>query len=228
MFLFIKKCFSYTLIVVALFFCRPFYSYATFNEQLAICAKGIALANACTADPPGISSVHYNPAGLSNLPEGKRFEQGFLLPWITNTWEYKADPDFPGFMSTWGPQEGQIPDPLDGEKDTNSSGVLYVPIYDDTVNFLAGPSAGLATKAPGSKWTFALGNYAPYAGGMNYGADSPANFGVRTLYLQHLIYAMPAVSYQVSDTLSVGLVTGMGQTAMGIRLNTRSPNEMVA
>ncbi|MBC2716166.1 MAG: hypothetical protein HF978_12735 [Desulfobacteraceae bacterium] len=228
MFLFIKKSFFYTFIVVAVFFCRPFYSYATFVEQLAICAKGTALANACTADPPGIMSIHYNPAGLSQLPEGKVFEQGFLLPWLQNTWKYEADPEFPGFMSTWGPQEGQEPDPLDGTKSTNSSGVMYLPIYDDFINFLAGPSAGLSSRKPGSKWTFAIGNYAPYGGGMNYKSDSPARFGVRTLYLQHLIYAMPAVSYQISETLSVGIATGIGQTAMGLRLNMRSPNEMVA
>ena len=214
--------------MVALFFSHPFYSYAVFNEQLAISAKSIALANACTADPPGILSVHFNPAGLSELPEGKMFEQGFLLPWITNSWKYKEDPDFQGFFSTWGPQEGQEHDPISGQKDTNSSGVLYLPIYDDTVNFLAGPSAGLSSRKPGSKWTFAVGNYAPYAGGMNYKSDSPARFGVRTLYLQHLVYAMPAVSCQVSDSLSVGMSVGAGQTAMGLRLNMRSPNEMVA
>lgn len=206
----------------------PTPAHATFNEQLAISAKSLALANACTADPPGISSIHYNPAGLSQLPEGKRFEQGFLLPVLQNTWKYKADPDFKGFFGQWGPQEGQIHDPVDGKKDTNSSAVMYLPIYDDKINFLAGPSAGLASKTPGSKWTFAVGNYAPYGGGMNYGADSPASYGVRTLYLQHLIYAIPAVSYQISDTLSAGLAVGMGQTAMGVRLNNRAPNELAS
>ncbi len=206
----------------------PASSYATFNEQLAICAKSIALANACTADPPGLSSVHFNPAGLSQLAEGATFEQGFLLPWIQNTWKYEADPDYKGIFGQWGPQEGQIHDPVAGTEDTNSSGVMYVPIYDDSINFLAGPAAGLSYRKPGSKWTFAIGNYAPYAGGMNYAHDSPARFGVRTLYLQHLIYAMPAVSYQISDNLSLGISVGAGQTAMGIRLNMRSPNEMVA
>ena len=223
------KAFLYLIIIPAMVICfNPTPVHATFNEQLAVSAKSIALANACTADPPGISSIHYNPAGLSLLAEGKRIEQGFLLPWITNTWKYEEDPEFEGFFGQWGPQEGQEHDPVAGKKDSNSSGVLYVPIYDDTVNFLAGPSAGLSSRTPGSKWTFVIGNYAPYAGGMNYGSDSPASFGVRTLYLQHLIYAMPSVSYQISDTLSVGIATGAGQTAMGLRLNMRSPNELVA
>jgi long-subunit fatty acid transport protein len=224
----IKKIFLTFNILVAFILCRPFYSDATFVEQIAICAKGTALANSCTADPPGIMSIHYNPAGLSELPEGKMFSQGFLLPVLQNEWKYNADPDFPGFMSTWGPQEGQIPDPVDGKRDTNSSGLMYLPIYDDTINIIVGPSAGLSSRKPDSKWTFALGNYAPYGGGMNYKSDSPANYGIRSLYLQHLVYAMPAVSYQVTDTLSIGLATGVGQTAMGMRLNMRSPNELVA
>jgi len=206
----------------------PALSYAMFNEQLAICAKSIGLANACTADPPGISSIHFNPAGLSQVSEGKTLEQGFLLPFLFNTWKYEADPDWDGIFGQWGPQEGQIHDPVAGTKDTNASAVMYVPIYDHKINFLAGPSAGLSSRKPGSKWTFAIGNYAPYAGGMNYKSDSPARFGIRTLYLQHLIYAMPAVSYQITPTLSLGMSVGAGQTALGMRLNMRSPNELVA
>ena len=226
--LFIKFFFRVILLGTFLLFSLPVYSDAAFIEQLAICAKGIALANSCTADPPGHMSIHYNPAGLSQLPEGKTFEQGFLLPWITNTWKYEADPDFQGFFNQWGPQEGQEHDPVAGKESTNSSGILYLPIYDDKVNFLAGPSLGLASRKPGSKWTFAYGNYAPYAGGMNYKSDSPSRFGVRYLYLQHLVYAMPAVSYTISDSLSVGLAVGTGQTAMGMRVHMRSPNELVA
>lgn len=186
------------------------------------------MGNTCTADPPGLMSIHYNPAGLSNLEEGKVFEQGFALPWLMVTHKFEADPEFEGFFGEWGPQEGQIHDPVAGTQDTNSSGVLYLPIYDDTVNFLAGPTAGLSSRKPGSKWTFAVGNYAPFAGGMNHKSDSPANFGVRTLYLQHLIYASPAASYQITPTLSLGMSVGAAQTAMGVRLNMRSPNELVA
>ena len=213
-------------IIVSGFSITP--SHATFVEQLAISPKAISLGNSCTADPPGLMSIHYNPAGLSNLEEGKVFEQGFALPWLMVTHKFEADPEFKGFFGEWGPQEGQIHDPVAGTKDSNSSGVLYLPIYDDTVNFLAGPTAGLSSRKPGSKWTFAVGNYAPFAGGMNHKSDSPCNYGVRTLYLQHLIYAAPAVSYQLTPTLSFGMSAGAAQTAMGVRLNMRSPNELVA
>ncbi|MDO9264833.1 MAG: outer membrane protein transport protein, partial [Desulfosalsimonadaceae bacterium] len=203
-------------------------AHAAFMEQMAISTKAISMANTCTADPPGLMSIHYNPAGLSNLPEGKVFSQGFTLPWLSVTRKFKADPDFEGFFGQWGPQDGQIHDPVDGTEDTNSSGMMYIPIYDHTINFMIGPNMGLSSRKPESRWTFAVGNYAPFAGGMNHKSDSPVNWNGRSLALQHMVYAAPAASYKLTPDLSVGMSVGMGQTAMRMRMNMRSPNELVA
>lgn len=201
---------------------------AAFVEQMAISSKAISMANTCTADPPGLMSIHYNPAGLSNLEEGKVFEQGVTLPWLSATHKFKADPDFEGFFGQWGPQEGQAHDPLDGAEDANSSGMMYIPIYDHTINFLIAPTMGLAYRKPASRWTFAVANYVPFGGGMNHKSDSPVNYNGRSLALQHLIYVSPAASYKITPDLSVGMSVGMGQTAMRMRMNMRSPNELVA
>lgn len=206
----------------------PRISIAELTEQAAICAKAISLANTVTAEPPGIFSVHYNPAGLSNLPEGKTFSQGYTLPWIVKTTKFEADEDFDGFMNTWGPQEGQEHDPVAGTEDTNSSGVMYIPIYNKTINFLIGPTMGLSSREPDSKWTFAVANYASFAGGINHKSDSPVNWGGRTLYQQHMVYVAPAASFQLTPTLSLGTAAGLGQTAMGARINLRQPNELIA
>ncbi len=48
------------------------------------------------------------------------------------------------------------------------------------------------------------------------------------VYQQHLIYAAPSVSYQIKDNLSIGLTVGIGQTAMGARVDMRNPNELVS
>ena len=42
-----------------------------------------------------------------------------------------------------------------------------------------------------------------------------------------MIYAGPAVSYKVNNNFSVGASFGAGQTAMGINMDMRSPNEIV-
>ena len=201
---------------------------AAFNEQMAIDAKAISMANTCTADPPGLMSIHYNPAGLSNLPEGQVFGQGLTLPWLSVTRKFNADPKFEGFFGQWGPQEGQIHDPVDGTSDTNSSGMMYIPILNKTANFLIGPTMGVSYRKPASRWTFAVGNYAPFAGGFNHSSDSPCAWDARALTLQHLIYASPAASYKLTPDLSVGMSVGMGQTALRMHMNMRSPNELVA
>lgn len=223
----------------------PRAAYAVFNEQLAIDARAVSLANTCTADPPGLMSVHYNPAGLSLLNEGKTFGNGFALPIIKRTGSFKTADNFEGFMNGyWGPDPEKWPDyydpetdpnsdhggpdPLNGTSGTNSSARMYLPFY-GPIDFLVGSNLGLASREKDSRWTFAYANYAPFGGGMAHrDKGDPLRFGAKSLYDQHLIYAAPTASYSVSDTLSVGLSIGMAQRAMGMELDGRSPNELVA
>jgi long-subunit fatty acid transport protein len=198
-------------------------AYAAFHEQLAIDTVAISLANTVTARPPGHMSIHYNPAGLSQLPDGKYFSNGLTIPIIEKTSCFKQDPDFEGFLG------GYKDDPVDGKCGTSSSGRMYIPFYDDTIDFLLAPTLGLSYRKPGSKWTFAVGQYAPFAVGLVHGDDGdPSVYGGKSVYQQHLVYIAPAVSYQMTPTISVGLTVGLGQTAMGAEVDMRSPNDLVA
>ncbi|MDY0362519.1 MAG: outer membrane protein transport protein [Desulforegulaceae bacterium] len=224
-------------IVLVLFLSEQ--TFATFNENPAVDAKAIGLANACTADPPVHMSAHFNPAGLSKIDEGAMFSNGFGLPIIKRKGRFTEDKDFKGFMdNTWGPNaeynpedpnaDHGGPDPLRDTEGTNSSTKMYIPFL-GPIDFLAAASLGLSYRKPESKWTFAYTNYAPYGGGMTHKDDGdPLRFGCKSLYLQHLLYAAPTVSYKASDKLSLGLSVGLGQTAMGIALDQRTPNELVA
>jgi long-subunit fatty acid transport protein len=197
---------------------------ATFHEQLAIDAKAISLANTVTADPPGLLSIHYNPAGLCKLPEGNTFSNGLTVPIIKKTSKFELDPEFEGFLGN-----DPADDPVAGEEGTNSAGRMYIPLLDQTVDFLVSPTLGVSTREPGSRWTFALGQYAPFAVGLVHDDDDdPARWGGKSVYQQHLIYAAPAVGYRLHRTFSVGLSVGMGQTAMGAEVDMRAPNDIVA
>ncbi len=227
---FSKKIYIYAIsFFLFLIFCHPYSANAAFTEQVAISSKAVALANTVTANTPGLMSMHYNPAGLSELPEGKTFEQGFTIPYMVKNVKFTADEDFEGFMNTWGPQEGQIHDPLDGtESSTRGNIRMYLPIINRPLEVGVGPSLGLASRAPGSKWTFSYGNYAPYAGGWTYSRDDSTAFGGQSLYQQHMIYAALSASYQLNPSLSLGASVGLGLTAMGAEIVQRAPNEMVA
>jgi len=227
------------LFVVFLCLFSPERSFAAFAENPFVDAKGIGLANNCTAIPPGHMSAHYNPAGLSKVAEGAMFSNGLGVPFITQTGSFKADADWKGLLNgTWGPDAEYNPndptaahggrDPLDGKKGTNESAKMYIPFI-GPIDFALAPNLGLSNRDPGSKWTFAYTNYAPYGGGLSHNdKKDPLRYGVKNLYLQHLIYAGPVVSYKISDELSFGFMAGLGQTAMGLSIDSRSPNEMVA
>lgn len=194
---------------------------ASFDEQMAIDATAVALANNVTAAPPGLMSIHYNPAGLAKLGDGSFFSQGVSVPIVRNTTKFEADPNFRGFAG------GFNQDPLAGMESTNTGVRMYLPFY-GTLDFQVAPSVGISHRNADSPWTFAIGQYAPFGAGIVNDKNDATRFGGQSVYQQHLIYAAPAVSYRVNKTLSVGASVGLGQTAMGATLDMRSPNDLVA
>lgn len=42
-------------------------SHAQLGQNLSVDMKALSMGNAVTADPPGINSIHFNPAGLSRI-----------------------------------------------------------------------------------------------------------------------------------------------------------------
>jgi long-subunit fatty acid transport protein len=213
------------IVAVSLFLRLP-QAEGSFIEDIVIDPEAISLANTVTARPPGIASIHYNPAGLSLIGDGDFITQGLMAAFIQKSNTFAQDPNFRGFNDIY---DNLIKDPLAGTQGTNTSGKLYIPILDFTVNWpvLPAPISGLSHRNPGSNWTFGFSIYAPYAGGWNYASDDPTRFDGQSLYLQHLVYFGPAVSYRVSKTLSLGASFGAGQTAMGLGTDVRAPNAIV-
>ena len=79
-------------------------TFAVFSEQLAVDTRAISLGGAVTADPPGMMSAHYNPAGLSLLDDGKIFSNGLTPVHIVRKGTFTPDMDWPGLMNgNWGP-----------------------------------------------------------------------------------------------------------------------------
>lgn len=196
-------------------------SGAALHEQLAVSSRGNAMGNAVTADPPGVMAIHYNPAGLSRL-KGSNFTLGVTAaPEIKKTSRFTDDPEHEGFF-------GYNDDPLAGTEGTTTGGAMALPGI-GRVPFLAVPTIGLSHRKPDSRWTFAYGLYAPFGIGIDHSEeDDPAQYGGSTIYSQHLVYAAPSVSYQLTDSLSLGLSVGFGQSALGASVSMRAPNDMVA
>jgi long-subunit fatty acid transport protein len=214
------------IVAVSLFLRLP-QAEGSFTEDIAIDPEAISLANTVTARPPGIAAIHYNPAGLSLIGDGDFITQGLMGIVIKKSNTFTQDPNYRGFNDIY---NNLIKDPIaSGTQGTNTSGKAYIPILDFTLNWpvLPDPLSGLSHRNPGSNWTFGFSIYMPYAGGWNTASDDPTRFDGQSMYLQHLIYFGPAVSYRVNKTLSIGAAFGAGQTAMGVGTDIRAPNAIV-
>src|SRR3954470_14050508 len=67
-------------------------AHATFTENIGTSPIAMALGNAVTADPPGIESIHFNPAGLARLTGYNHVDTLFIASIRAHT-AFQAAPD---------------------------------------------------------------------------------------------------------------------------------------
>lgn len=212
---------------------------AQLATNLAIDLRAMSLGNAVTADPPGVSAVHYNPAGLAKL-EGRHADFQLLAANFAIKSTFTAPPGYGVF--------GYSDDPVvctdrakDGEDKCSNfragnsevAGIsLYVPIMDDMVDLPAGmpvaaPLFAFSIKPPGSKFTFANAMYAPMVAGFYREDGDAGNFLGQRVAMERITLLSPSVAYQVNDELSVGLSIGLSYQAIALETDFRSPNELL-
>lgn len=211
---------------------------AQLGTNLSIDLRALSLGNAVTADPPGISAVHYNPAGLANL-DGRHADLQLLGALFSVKAEFSAPPGYNIFgysddpvVCTDRPKDGRSECSNFITSKSRSRGVsLYVPIADEVVDLPPGPLMAplfsFSIKPPGSKFTFANAMYAPLAAGFYRDEDDPGNFLGERMALERITLLSPSVAYKVTDELSVGLSVGLSYQALSLETNFRSPNELL-
>lgn len=222
----------------ALFIALAGSAHAQLATNLSVDLRALSLGNAVTADPPGISAVHFNPAGLAKL-DGRRADFQFLAANFSMESEFSAPPGFNVFGYSDDPVVcGDAP--RDGQdrcssfktgKSTIEGVSLYVPIMDEMVDLppgpLVAPMFAFSFKKPGSKFTFANAMYAPLAAGFYREDGDPGNFLGQRVALERVTLLSPSVGYQVTDELSVGLSVGFSYQAVALETDFRAPNELL-
>lgn len=215
-------------------------AFAQLATNLAVDVKAMSMGNAVTADPPGIMSIHFNPAGLARL-EGRRMDLQFLGANFSIENSFNAPPGYGIFGFSDDPVVcSDAPDngadyctEFKEGKSTVEGVTLYLPIINDAVDLppgplLAGPLPSFAIKPPGSKFTFATGLYLPMAAGLYRSDDDPGNYLGKRVALERMTYLSPSIGYQVTDSLSVGASIGFSFQAMYLESDFRSPNQLLA
>lgn len=212
---------------------------AQLATNIGVDVKAMSMGHAVTADPPGIMSIHFNPAGLTRL-EGRRMDLQFLGVDLALESEFTAPPGYGVFgfsddpvVCTDAPQDGaDICSNFVSRTSTIEGVSLYLPIVNDTVDLPPGPLAlgplpSFSIKPPGSKFTFANGIYAPMAAGFYRSDDDVGNFMGKRVALERLTYLSPSVGYKINDELSIGASIGFSYQAMALQTDFRSPNQLL-
>lgn len=207
-------------------------------QNLSVDLRSLSMGNAVTADPPGVNAIHFNPAGLTKI-KGLQLDINLLMA----NFSIEADLSAPKGFNVFGYSDDPIVcadapsnnDALCSEFKTAHSEIagvaLYLPILDQVVKMPPGPigapTAGIAYKPPGSKFTYANSFYTPMIAGYYREDNDPGVYMGKKVALERITYLSPSVAYKVTDNLSVGLSVGMSYQAIALDTDFRAPNELV-
>jgi long-subunit fatty acid transport protein len=196
---------------------------AALTENLAVSPVAMSLGNAVTADPPGLDSIHFNPAGLAKIKSDTRSDTIFgAVLRTTANFHQPAGFDIGGYTE----------DPLAGTHSDHNKQAIFIPIAgvpSPRVPLALAAGLGLSWHNEGSPWTFATATYVPQAVGIDRtkNPDDPARFDGKKVVIQRLVYLSPSVGYQVNDQFSVGFAIPIAHQGFALDTEMRFPNKLL-
>lgn len=186
-------------------------------------AKALALANAVTADPPGIDAIHFNPAGLTRLKGRQR-----NLKIVAGQFTIASEIERTDFINDVIDQYGLEETIEEGEAIAGTVSVM-LPFFGLTeLPVLLAPLGGISISSPDNRLTFADAVYAPMIVGFTREEESNARYHGNALGFTHLSYFTPSLGFKVTDTLSVGAGIIFSYTGVGLDLDMRVPLPILA
>ena len=224
----LKKRSLYSLLICGLGFYQT-NSEASIVDDLEVGSpRALSLANAVTADPPGIYSIHFNPAGLAKIKENTYTVNVIAVSFDFHTDFLDHDPDSQKFLSDHG-----FKDPIQNtSSDTKEAGII-VPGRRKIVDYPVlpipvVPTGGIAWHSNDSSTTFGTAVYAPFGAGYIRDKDDPGHLDGEEFAVYRFTYASPTVAIQLNPQWAVGAGIGVSWAAFGLGSDFRVPNIALA
>ena len=187
-------------------------------------AKALAMGNAVTADPPGIDSIHFNPAGLTRM-KGRRSHMKFIVASVDIFNDLISTPDYEQSQLDFNPN---VRDPLANTRSEVDKFAVYLPGEGITpVPLTAAPLGGFSYSLPDSPWTFATAFYAPLILGFTREDQDPGIYFGKEVAMSRLTMFSPTAAYQFNEHLSLGFGLGFSYVGAGLDIPFRSPSGLV-
>lgn len=205
-------------------------AHAVLTDSLTIGSpKALSLGHAVTADPPGIDSIHFNPAGLVRIPGRKLHTKvvagafGIELKFGEHTESREA------FIEEWkrtdNLPDGAFDDSVANSTSTTEGASLMLPFFGMTdIPVTIAPIGGATYSPPGSRFTIGTNVYMPLGVGFFRDEDDPGRYMGERLGFSLITYFSPSIAYRLTDSLSVGATVTFNYAAVGLDLAFREPN----
>ncbi|OUS25454.1 hypothetical protein A9Q99_21240 [Gammaproteobacteria bacterium 45_16_T64] len=202
-------------------------------------AKALGLGHAVTADPPGIDSIHYNPAGLAKVKGRKKHvkliagsfdialelgdynEDRAALLELARIEGAKLGAD--GIPIIENPDEWFYNESYQTTSETEGASMM-LPFGIGQTDFpaLIFPLGGVSISPPGSGVTFGTNVYTPLAAGFYRAEDDPGRFIGQRLSFLLLTYFSPSIAVEVNDQLMFGASINFNYAGVGFEVPFRS------
>ena len=206
-------------------------TYAQYYQNLTIAnSRALALGNAVTADPPGLDSVHYNPAGLYRAVEGKSRVELHLVYGPTPTFEF--DTQWTGeYPDTNLPNFGcdtqcllENPEPLETQTYKVSEFNSYTPYSGKSSASSLLPRGGAGTHV--DAWDAVVGSatYVALRSGYALEQGAPGSFPRRESSTVDIVLAAPGFAKKVTNNLTLGFSIPLHYYGTEIVTSLRIPN----
>lgn len=203
--------------------------------------KALSLGHAVTADPPGIDSIHFNPAGLAKI-QGRQKQTKVLaatMAFTSKTGEQQntqavrdAYESFNDALLAQDPTATPVPFPVDDQANLSATAtqpMLILPFAGmKEVPVILAPFGGIAVEDPHHGWTFGTAVYTPL--GMGFARDregDPGSYQGYETALTRLTYFSPTIGLQLTDTLAVGVGINFSWQGFGTKTKFRAPDQTI-